>query len=269
MKSFEKNLRTKHKDGFKQHILRMVLVRFDFAPLFAFENVAGKFQKEFSALFPEATIEQSASYDIEASKPLDPKLTIRDPHKVFCLTNNAERKKIKFSPTSLILEHHKYVSYDDFLAEFKKVFDFVFSQEDTVFSPTRIGLRKINSFILPEAATLNNFDGYFEPGLMEHLKLPFLSKSLVIDQHFLKFALEDGLEVNFQFSTEKGKKDNSDSRRFVLDLDIYKVSLSSDSKTCFENLDKMNATLFDLFWCSIGPKTEAFLASDGGGNNGI
>lgn len=263
MRPFARHTRNDHKDTFKQHILKMVLTRLDFAPLFGFESIAPLYQKHFLSGFQQPSVEAEAGYDIDISDINAPKVKLREHNQVFCLSNNSEKKKIKFSPTSLILEHHKYIDFDSFFKEFSEVAEFVFSKEQAVFSPTRLGLRKINSLILDEGSGPEAFDGYFIEGLLAHLKTPFVNKSLSADRHLMTFGIpEEELEVNLQFSSERGKRDGVDSRRFFLDIDVFTSKLPSNIKECLSKMNEMNSLIFDIFYCSIGPKTESLLKSE-------
>lgn len=263
MKDFERNIRQREKDKFKQHILKMVLTRLDFAPLFGFETIAPLYQKQFLTQFPKSDIESELGYDVDMSNLNDPKMSVRDHKQVYCLSNNSEKKKIKFSPTSIILEHHKYIDFDSFFQEFSGVSSFVLNQAEAVFTPSRLGLRKINSFVLKDEGGMQNFDGFFRDELTRHLKMPFIDNNLSFDRHFMTFSLPaENLDVNFQFSTEKGKKEGADSRRYILDIDVFSSQLPVDLIPCIENLKKMNDLIFDIFWSSIGPKMETFLKGE-------
>ena len=265
MKPFTRNLRNSHKDTFKQHILKMVLTRLDFAPLFGFESIAPLYQKQFLSAFPQPTIEAEAGYDIDLTDINSPKMKLREHTQVFCLSNNAaaEKKKVKFGATALILEHHKYIDFDSFFNEFKEIAEFVFKRDQAVFAPTRLGLRKINSLVLNEGEGPKAFEGYFRDELMAHLNSPFVSKNLTADRHLMTFGLPDeGLEVNLQFSSERGKRDGVDSRRFFLDIDVFTNQLPSNLEECLKTMDKMNSLIFDIFYCSIGEKTELLLKTE-------
>ena len=264
---FKRNQRTEIRSLFKRHILRMVLTRLDFDPLFSFDQLVGTYQKKFISLLPEASIEELPGYDIELTDIKSPKVSLREIVKTFCLANSSEKKKLKFSATSLILEHHKYSSFEEFSSDFKKPLEFVFNQTDaaTVFKPKRLGLRKINPLILPEKTAIETFDGYFNKCLTEHLRIPFLSKTLKQDKHVISFDMDDSdkFSVNLQFSTEKGSQNKSEARRFFLDIDVYSTALTADISECLKTFDKMNNLIFDLFLWSIGEKTKSYLEGKG------
>lgn len=263
MKPFERNLREKLKDTFKHHTLKMVLTRLDFAPIFGFEVVAADYQKKFSAIYPESKIEQEAGYDIDMSDFREPKVLLRENNQTYALSNAGEKKKIKLAPTCLILEHHSYVDFESFYKEFEEATKFVFSEKKSVFSPNRLGLRKISSIVLEESEDIL-FKGYFDDRLTSYLSLPFLNKSLNVDRHFISFSLpEDNVQVNLQFSSEKGKKSEKDSRRFVLDIDVFTANLPKNAEQALSHLKKMNDIIFDIFWNLIGPKTEEYLKTAG------
>lgn len=238
----------------------MVLTRLDYAPLFGFDVIAPAYQKEFLEKFPESAIEAETGYDIDMTDIKDPKLFLRDHKQVFSLSNSPLKKKLKFTANSLILEHHKYSDFDSFSQEFKDVVSFIFGREQAVYAPTRIGLRKINSLVLKEESNIENFSGYFRDELIAHLKLPFVNTTASLDKHAISFSLpEEKMNVNLQFSSEKGKKDGADSRRFILDIDVFSTQVPPGASDLFSYLEKMNDLIFDLFWCSIGPKTESYL----------
>lgn len=263
MKSFNRNLRNQIKDEFKSHTLKMVLTRLDFGPIFGFDGVASDFQKKFLASFPESNIEQEAGYDIDMSDFKEPKMFLRENHQTYALSNPIDKKKVKLSTQSLILEHHKYVDFNTFYSEFEGVGNFVFSEKKAVFTPLRLGLRKINSLVLDDFSDRSQFKGFFDERLTSYLDHPVLKNSLTVDRHFWSFQLdEDQVQVNLQLSSEKGKKQEKDSRRFVLDIDVFTTNLPKDFKDCLNQLKKMNDIIFDIFWSTISDKTETYLKSE-------
>lgn len=241
----------------------MVLARLDFAPIFGFDNIASDFQKKFSDIFPESRIEHETGYDIDMTDFRDPKMHLRENHQTYALSNDPEKKKVKLSPSTLILEHHTYVDFETFFKEMASVGNYIFDEKKSVFSPTRLGIRKINSLIVDEVNNNSELKGYFDDRLTSYLQLPLINKSLNSDRHFLAFDLDDGkYQVNLQFSSERGKKNDKDSRRFILDIDVYSQSLPKEFSQCMSSLTEMNDIVFDIFWSLISDKTESFLMKD-------
>ena len=258
MKEFKRNVRTTVSPGFKKQILKMVLARVDFGPLFSFESIVGPYQEKFQPNYPDASVEETPGYDIDIKNIRTPKVSVRELVKTFCLYNPMEKKKLKFSSNSLILEHHTYVSFETFLGELDQALSFLFKSKEQVFTPKRIGLRKVASVVLPETETLDSFADVFNDALVQHLKIPFVDRSLQNDKHLLSFSIDE-IGVNFQFSSEKGSQEQKGARRFVLDFDVYTRHLESNVDTCLELYKRMNDLQFDIFWWSIGPRLERYL----------
>lgn len=263
MKEFRRNLRSEISPHLKRHILKMVLVRLDFAPLFSFDNIAGAAQKQFLIKYPQSSIEEEVGFDVDIKNKSAPTISVRESNRTSVMGNPEQKKKLKLNQKALILEHHQYDNFGTFFDEFISAAQFVFTQSNAVYSPVRLGLRKISTLVLPEIESIEKFSELYNSAVTQHLSIPFLSRTLRTDKHFLSFTLEnDDLGVNFQFSTEKGRKGDDDARRFILDIDIFSTSLDRDLKKLPDVLKKMNEVGFDLFWWSTGPRLERYLRGE-------
>lgn len=251
MKEFKRDQRSEYSEQFKKHLLIAVLSRVDFQTLFSFDSLVGEFQKEFSGDFPVSRIGNDLGYDIDISEKRDPKISFNDVAKMYELINNEERKQTKFGNNCLILEYYKYVGFDSFKKTFSKLLDFICTREKKVIKPTRLGLRKVNEFILEENGGLADFNGYFNKFLIEHLRIPFVDQSLSKDRHFVGMQADNELYVNFQYGTDSGNVENKKARRFILDVDVYTSKVPSNHNDIIAKMEKMNTLLFDIFLWSI------------------
>ena len=253
MKEFKRNQRNEYLGLFKRHLIAAVLSRIDFRPLFSFNNLVGQFQKEFSNDFPISKIGNNLGYDIDISNAKDPQISVNDDAvKTYELINNDEKKQTKFSNTSLILEYYHYIEFESFKQTFSKLLNFIYEKESDVIKPNRLGLRKINQFILEESENgVANFKNYFNKSLIEHLGIPFVNQTIDRDRHFMRFQMENNLQVNFQYGTDLGNDSENRARRFILDIDVYTLSIPNKCNEIIAMLEVMNGLLFDIFLWSI------------------
>lgn len=262
MKQFTRNIREQHKDqAFKQNILKMVLCRLDFEQLFSFGKYVEDYQKHFSSKFPIAKEENIVGFDIDLTDRNNPILKPSD-EKVYNLSTQDAKKKIKLAKTSLILEHHKYSGFTEFSEEFKEVSNYFFKDLQAPFVPKQLSIRKVNSYVLAEGESLQNFSDYFNESLVQHLKIPMLNKSLKRDKHVLNFIIDEKYMTNLSFSTETGNTAKGQARRFILDIDVSTKNVSDKFDDLFTELNTMNNILYDVFWWSIEKNIVNYLKSE-------
>lgn len=255
-----RNLRTKESGALRRHILSAVLARIDFDPVFGVEQLAGGLHTLVKDRYPTPQYGSGLNYQIDIGNPVDPVIKASEV-KSFELVNAEEKRQLKFGATALVLEHFNYESFTTFKGDFRKACQYVWSKSPAGIKPKRIGLRKLNHFILNEPSGVQSFDGYFNSILTAHLSPSLIKEELLEDKHRL-LTSSDGFMVAIQYGSDKGIQEDKPSRRYVLDIDVFSEEPSLTLDACMDQLNTMNDLIFDIFWWAIGDGVKDFMRRD-------
>lgn len=244
--------RDKIAKEFKKHILNKVLFRIDFEDIFDAKEFASHIVSKVGTEYPKRQQEEENLIKLAEGLTTPIKKVIS-----FILFNKDNSNSIKVSSTFLVLEYNHYKCYEDLVETFK----IIFSLYNKLFPNNkilRLGLRKINFFDKPEKDTLQTFEGYFNSFLTTQLDSKLFRSGLNEDMNSLVVDEGDFI-INYKYGTVKGKLDDNNARRFILDIDGFKVGEIAPGKL-LNIANKINNKMFDIFYWSIGDKMKRELS---------
>lgn len=242
----------------KRVFLRKVLYRLDF------QFITEKKQEEIYAFivekygdyFSERGCEQGNEFDIEVNLNTSeaPRLNSR-PQEIYYLVHpkkeNEDGRTIKIGKTFIFLEldlglESEFIPYYKWMASIIS-----FLKKTKLFSPTRIGLRKFNSFFMLDE-NIEKVNEIFEIPFIENSK----PKNFALD-HCHNLQVYNGEEYSMNFSrgysrgflNNRGFEDES-VYRLEFDFDLYsenQETLSAFCQNAEAGLEKMNAIIYSFF----------------------
>ncbi len=237
---------------FKQHFLKGVIVEFVFdfnINDYIWESNRYKHYKEYVDKLGFSKLDEITNTNFSVSiKDEEPKITKEDEKIGINYENPNNGNKIQIIKDKLVFVNIKYEKFEVLVDSIKSFLSLI----DRKYTITKIGYRKINSFILKDVKDINEITEYFNDNLFPRLKNNFFNFDVLDIYRDNLVLVKDKTKHIFNTSCARFPQIHN-SYEIVIDNDII-YSDKVEFADLFKVLSDINVIHFDTFSWMISKK---------------
>jgi len=247
------NIEHNERVKFKRHFIRSVIVDIAFSSLS--KNIILTNEEYFKSEFKKLGFDNSGQIkfvefkmNIEDEKPQ--KLTNEENTAGLLFKNSGKMKDIELKENSLICVDNQYESFEFFVENIEKIISIIDKVALENNAITKIGFRKINSFLSTETKDFNTITELFNPAIFAPLRTNLLDISNFKTHTETIVAENEQCKSRLIFACTKT---NTDEFQINLDIDLIDSKIY-DRLNLIEKINSLNTVAYDLFIWSTTDK---------------